>query len=252
MASICLRTQGGFANRLRAIVSAVLWAEDLGSKLVIYWPVQPGHMACALEEILVADSIPRLCCVHQGFLTKAHQVLSAADMQTVISMRSLGEDEIRIESYSEFHPELRNERGIALFRKIEIQPLIENQIKHNYEFPTTAIHFRGTDHVNCLSRSPLSAFLSLIRSELLEDPGRTYLLCTDEPGVREQFIAEFGPDRIICPVTVRGRRLAEQQIQGIVDWLLLHKCPRILGSAGSSFSETAALRSGAELITPTR
>ena len=252
MASICLRTQGGFANRFRAIVSAVLWAEDLDRKLVIYWPVEPGHMACALGELLEVSSIPRLCCVHAGYLSKAHQVLSAADMQTVISLRSLGEDEIRIESYSEFHPELRKARGLAVFRAIcvkgEIQAMADS-LWASFTGVTTAIHFRGTDHKKCLLSSPLSAFLDLVRTGAGAGTGtEKYLLCTDEPEVASQFLEEFGPLQIVVPVSVRGRRLASQQIQGVVDWLLLQKCSRILGSAGSSFSETAALRSGASLL----
>jgi hypothetical protein len=50
---------------------------------------------------------------------------------------------------------------------------------------------------------------------------------------------------------VRGRRHPEHQVLGVVDWLLLQKCHRIIGSAGSTFSELAALRSGSELYTLT-
>jgi hypothetical protein len=51
-ATLMFRTQGGFANRLRGIVCAVLWAEDLGMDLEIYWPVETGHLPCALDDII--------------------------------------------------------------------------------------------------------------------------------------------------------------------------------------------------------
>jgi hypothetical protein len=246
MATLMLRTQGGFANRLRAIVSAVLWAEDLGRKLAIYWPVEPGHMPCALEELLVPSSIPGLCCIHAGYLPKAHQVLNESDMRAMIQLYGTA-DEIRIESYAEFHPEVRNQRGLLMLRSLRIQPKIEEQADTLWKEARgksswTAIHFRGTDHRKCLAASPLEAFLGRIATE--EGGAARYILCTDEYEVARQFKAAYGID---TPVVVRGRRHPEQQILGVIDWLLLQKCQRILASAGSSFSETAALRSGSTL-----
>jgi len=246
MASLILRTQGGFANRVRAIVSAALWAEDLGRKLVVYWPVEVGHMPCSFEELLVASSIPGLCCVHAGYLTKAHQVLSEGDMRAVLQLFG-GQDEIRIESYAEFHPD--KDRRLCLLRNLRIQPVLEEIAEKLWaetggKSSWTAIHFRGTDHVKCLTASPLEAFIGRIGSELEEDGRRKYILCTDEPGVAVLFKDSFG---IPALITTRGRRQAEQQRLGVVDWLLLQKCGRILASAGSSFSELAAVRSGAEL-----
>jgi hypothetical protein len=247
---LILRTQGGFANRLRAIVSAILWAEDLDRKLVIYWPVEAGHMPCSLEELLVPSSIPSLCCVHAGYISHAHQVLGAEDMNTMIQM--CGEsDEIRIESYSEFHPEVRSKRGILLLRNIRVQPSIENQAEKIWgesgaKSSTTAIHFRGTDHRKCLAASPLQEFIRRIDSEIKENSQSKYILCTDEVDASKQCKEVFAID---TPCLIKGRRTQEQQILGVVDWLLLQKCQRILASAGSSFSELAALRSGSQLET---
>jgi hypothetical protein len=253
MPELILRTQGGFANRLRAIVSAVMWAEDLGRKLVIYWPVEPGHMPCALEDLLVPSSIPGLCCVHNGYISKGHQVLNEADMQAMIKLYG-HTDEIRVESYAEFHPECRSVRGISLLRGIRIQPRIEEQADKLWKETSgqscwTAIHFRGTDHKKCLAVSPLEAFVGRIGAEREENPEFRYILCSDEHSVAKIFEENFN---IQAPVLVRGRRHPEQQILGVVDWLLLQKCQRILASTGSSFSELAALRSGGELVTLTQ
>lgn len=246
--TLLLKTQGGFANRLRAIISGILWAEDLGRKLAIYWPVEPNHMPCALEQILIPSSIPHLCCIHTGYLTKAHQVLSIDDMRTMVEMFN-SSDEIRIESYNEFHPDSRTERGLLLLRNIRIHPFIEEQAEKLWKeyggnSSWTAIHFRGTDHLKCLAASPLELFNACIEQELEQNPNQKFLLSTDEHYVSKLFEEKFG---IQSPVCVRGRRLPEQQILGVVDWLLLQKCHRILGSLGSSFSELAALRSGNKL-----
>ena len=245
MASLILRTQGGFANRVRAIISAALWAEDLGRKLVVYWPVEVGHMPCALDEILVPDSVPGLCCFHNGYPGKSHQVLSEIDMKSMIEL--FGNDpEIRIDSYSNFHRECATARGLCLLRQLRIRPELEGmadtlwkQCKGRTNW--LAVHVRGADHVKCLQASPVTAFVERLRGERGQ-----ILLCTDEPTAVEA-LGDVGGDRIHMPVTIHSRYTKEAQALGIIDWLLLQKCSRILVSAGSSFSELAALRSGAEL-----
>ena len=112
--NICLRTQGDFSQRLRAIVSAVLWAEDLNLDLEIYWAITPGYIAYNFDKLFIKNSIPRLSHVHNGYLSKAHQVLSEDDMKIVVAMG----DKIRIQSYSDFHPESTGSRGIAVLNKI--------------------------------------------------------------------------------------------------------------------------------------
>jgi len=241
---LILRTQGGFCNRLRAIVSAVLWAEDLGRELAIYWPIEPGHLPCALEDLLVAESIPRLCCVHAGYLTRARQILSVDDMNMVVRMFG-DDDEIRIESYAEFHPEVDEVRGRILLRQIRILPELELQAdalwkKMGGASDWLAVHFRGTDHRKCLAQSPVGVFFEHID---MKYKNRNILLITDENSVKEMF-----RDRYWAFVTVAdlplGRRTMEEQRAGVVEWLLLQKCGMILGSAGSSFSSLAARRSG--------
>jgi hypothetical protein len=116
---LILRVQGGFCNRLRAIVSAALWAEDLGTGLVIYWPEEPGHMACRIDEILVPRTIPGIVKFHTGYIRNARQVLSHEEMESVLQVqRLMPSSEIRIESYSIFlHVERSTfERNSGLFR----------------------------------------------------------------------------------------------------------------------------------------
>lgn len=249
---LILRTQGGFANRLRAIVSAVMWAEDLGRKLVIYWPAEPGHMPCSLDELLVPSSIPGLCCFHTGYMGKSHQVSSIDDMISVVQVFG-GQNELRIDSYSNFHKDIHTERGIALLRQIrirhELEEMAESMWKHvgggsNW----FGIHFRGTDHLKCLEHSPIQKFTEYIAEEIRKNPWRHFLLCTDEMDSHRYLISTFGEDRIKMPVIVHSRHHKEGQALAAIDWLLLQKCEKILGSAGSSFSESAALRSGSQLI----
>ena len=120
--ALAIRTQGGFCNRLRAIVCGVLWAEDLGLDLEIYWPQEIGHMVCAIEEILDISTIPRLTLTRASYLKSAHQVLNASDMLTVLQVGG----DLRIQSYSIFHDEFLKERGLAILRGIQVMPYLES------------------------------------------------------------------------------------------------------------------------------
>jgi hypothetical protein len=245
-----LRTQGGFCNRIRAIVSAVLWAEDLDRTLAIYWPVEVGHLPCRLDDLLVRSSIPHLCCVHDGYLSKAHAVQTMKEMESVLHLFG-GSEEIRIESYSAFHPDATKERGLAVLRGLRFAPVLEEEAEKCWKeiggsSSWTAIHFRGTDHRKCLAASPLEAFFKVLEVEDMES--RQFYLATDEDCVKEAFAERFWKGHVTWSAFPQGRKTEDQQKAGVVEWLLLQKCSRILASAGSTFSEWAALRSGSKLI----
>ena len=70
-------------------------------------------------------------------------------------------------------------------------------------------------------------------------------LTTDDKKVKYMLINSFNVHTLNIDL---GRYTSEQQINGIIEWLLLHKCERVLQSSGSSYSELATLRSGGILI----
>jgi hypothetical protein len=238
--ALSIRTQGGFCNRLRAIVCASLWAEDLCLDLEIYWPQEIGHMVCEIEEILDISTIPHLTKTRNQYLKSAHQVLNASDMLTVLQLSGSP----NIQSYSIFHDDFLNERGLALLRAIKVMPYLESVAKSQMTFTLPiGIHIRRTDHLNCIQASPLPAFEEKVSALLEKNPGQQFFLASDEISVKNKF-KELYSHLIISPIYTLGRMTKEQQQHGIVDWLLLHKCSKILASRGSSFSELAALRAG--------
>lgn len=251
---IVLRCQGGFCNRFRAIASAVLWAEDLDASLMIYWPVEKGHMPAPLDRLIDPESIGRLTEFRNGYI-RAKQVLSVEDMKASIEASS---DEVLIQSYSMFHDDLINltERGLAMLRKIQIVPSLANMAsKAMPAGELIGLHIRRTDHIKCIAASPLEAFEKVVSkvlssitnlSQLRYSKGR-FLLATDDAAVKEHFSYLYG-DAIVSPVVTLGRMTESQQEMGVVDWLLLQGCQKIYASAGSSFSELAAWRAGIELI----
>jgi hypothetical protein len=101
--------------------------------------------------------------------------------------------------------------------------------------------------VKCIAASPVAAFERAIEDELALNKDARFCLVTDDLAVKMRFQNLYG-EAIYSPTTVLGRMTEQQQFAGVIDWLLLHRCSKILASAGSSFSELAALRAGIELV----
>jgi hypothetical protein len=233
--NIHLRVQGGFCNRLRAIVSACLWCEDIGAGLVVHWPEEPGHMACRIEEVLDTKTIPCLTSFKNGYLANAKQIYTHKDMEALLQ-----EKEILIESYSMFHNDLlqKSERALRILRNIQIVIPLSYSVKGDM----VGVHIRRTDHTKCIATSPLAAFEDCVKG--IVGGGATVYLATDDMAVKKSFMEKYG---VVSPIDVLGRRTKAQQIYGIMEWMLLQKCSCIYASAGSSFSELAAWRAGIPL-----
>jgi hypothetical protein len=245
MEPIQLQVQGGFCNRLRAIISASLWAEDLGCDLWIYWPIQPGHMPCSLEEILIPASISRCKKVVDNELSGAVEVQKYESARAEFAK---GAEKRQIASYSIFHPDFHGPRGRCLLRCLRLRSEVEAAAEGIWKCIGGAsnwigIHIRQTDHVKCIADSPLDAFEKVIQ----QNEGKKFLLVSDDQTVLERFSS---PDKVYSHRFPLGRLDKIQQIHGVIDWILLQKVSLIIGSAGSSFSELAAWRSGAELKNP--
>ena len=247
---IKLRTEGGFCNRLRAIVSAALWAEDLGGELEIYWPVEPGHMPCRLEELLIPSSIPGLRSVTADYLNGAKQVLTDSYMHVVVSAAAYDHlSEIRIESYAEFHVDAASARGIAMLRQIRICGELEARADQLWKeigggSLWVGSHFRATDHAKCLARYPVSQLIDDMTNAAVTG-GHKVFLVTDDLEVKADMIDQFGAVTVNIPV---GRSSPEQQKCGVIEWLLLQKCGTIMGCRLSSYAVMAARRSGSKTL----
>jgi hypothetical protein len=161
---------------------------------------------------------------------------------------ALAEYEIRVQSYSSFHEDLENAttRGLAALRSIRIVPELEEQVTMD-EGACIGVHVRRTDHAKCIAASPVAAFERAIEHQLVLNKDARFCLVTDDLAVKMRFQNLYG-EAIYSPTTVLGRMTPQQQYAGVIDWLLLHRCSKILASAGSSFSELAALRAGIELV----
>jgi hypothetical protein len=165
-------------------------------------------------------------------------------MESVLSVQPmLKSDEIRIESYSIFHEDLlhKTERALGILRQIQVAQSIQNIAKYEPGVKEcVGMHIRRTDHVKCIIATPLEKFGWYVENS----PGQKFFLATDDAEVKKMFVEKY---KMLSPVHTLGRHTKEQQYNGIIDWMLLQRCTRIVASSGSSFSELAAWRAGIPL-----
>ncbi len=108
------------------------------------------------------------------------------------------------------------------------------------------VHIRRGDNEASIQVSPTEAFIERMQREMDRDPEVRFFLATDDRAT-ERVVADRFPGR----VSTRGKELSRTQAAGVrdalVDLLVLSKCPLILGSYWSSFSQTAAELGGGKL-----
>jgi hypothetical protein len=130
-------------------------------------------------------------------------------------------------------------RGFRDFRPL---PTLERRIAQiDFErCKHVGVHIRRRDHEQSITHSPTSAFLRSIEGEIDRDPRIRFYLATDDPIEREELKKLF-PGRFFHSAIRIGERDSISGMQdAVVDLFSLARCVRVIGSFGSSFSETAA------------
>lgn len=222
--TIYLAVRAGFANRLRALVSGICLAEDLGKKLVVVWDKEPS---CGIgAEIFEKGSFPY-------FVT--FQNIPIKGFKYIEHLTDINPNDTQFVSYAEFHRS-DPERWTAHLRNIvfKVKSPICNAI---------GVHIRRTDNAACIRLAPLDYFIESMKKE-----GDTnFYLATDCVKTKAIVLDIFGAN-IITNNFVLHRDTEIGMINAIYDFVSLSQCKKIIGSNASSFSELAARYGGVELI----
>ena len=105
------------------------------------------------------------------------------------------------------------------------------------------IHIRRTDHVRAISESPTEAFIR--RMQQLPPETRFYLATDDEH--EKEVLKKAFPGRVFTAESKAERDSLRGMEDALVEMYILSRTTLILGSSGSSFSETAATIGGIRL-----
>jgi hypothetical protein len=233
--SIQLQVCAGLANRLRATVSGICAAEELGCPITISWPAEVSFGATFTDLFdLDASDLPSWITFDSATVEQPTMCLTPADWSHLFR-----QNEIRIKSYGEFRP--RTPRWFAWLRALrprkEFLPCLE-------DFLLIGVHIRRTDNRKAIENSPTEAFIKAIDAY---PPSTRFFLATDSPEERAIFLPKYDWRMIAAPTGCynRGQLLGIQE--AFREFVRLAACSEILGSAGSSFSEMAAAYGGCPL-----
>jgi hypothetical protein len=225
---ITLEVCAGFANRLRALVSGICYAEEYNKKLFIYWNLHPTCFA-KLDDIIYINSLPKYVTIFSSFLPyELMMVHKQEDLETLPE---------RIKSYAHFYTK-SSERFNFHLRNIKFN------VKELTNKSIVGIHIRRTDHTKCIENSPINFFINEINKEQSD---KKFYLATD-CDITKRYLKVMYGDRIITSDIVLKRTSKEGVKGAIQDFINLANCSKIIGTKYSSFSEMAALYGNIPLI----
>lgn len=249
---IQFRPCAGLGNRLRALVSAVVWSEEIGLPLEVVWVPDGGIFNAPFESLFQRSSLPRHVCVRNVPSTAGRpgvETLLKQEADIPAYLATVGNRRpLRIKSYYRFHTS-DEERWLQTLRALKPAPPIALAMEQQMAMlpsgvKAVGVHIRRTDHREAIARSTSDAFWLAMAAE----PADTvFYIASDSEDERQAAAVRF-PGRVLwfpCPA---GHRSEPQDAMGaLVELLCLSRCSKILGSSGSSFSEMAAAYGGVPL-----
>lgn len=258
--TVFLEPFGGLGNRMRAIISAVKLANELGKRLEVIWDIGSDFNS-PYEALFKSNPAFKVSLKRNNVLSSYNP--STLKRRVINTWNSLyGYDNVIWEQDHQrtfFSPgfkvsELAKHRNIYIrscerffggdawhiFEPVpEIQASIDDAISR-FSSNTLGIHIRRSDNLNSIKFSPLEAFTTLIETELKNDPSTRLFLATDDQPSRDYILQKFATNTI--HLTKEFSRGKEQGIrEAVIDLFVLSNCTKIIGSYWSSFTDVAGM-----------
>jgi len=238
--TITIEVLAGMGNRIRAMISAICLAEDLGETLHVIWSA--NDPACMIRFTdLFSSGIPKWVQIDMGPLEGSwQQINSEQDIQEWIQST----ERIPLKSHNAFYKK-GSEQWLKYLRALRPNPLILQKLNQSFFTETSVgIHIRRGDHKKAREHSPLEAFVETMKKE----PESTkFIVATDNASVKRELQTIFG-ERVLFPANSLSRMTRIGMQDALLDFLALSKCSKIVGSYDSSFSEMAALYGNVPLV----
>jgi len=250
----------GLCNRLQAVESALRLAQACELPLNVFWYSDYLHNSSFSNLFvrppefhwLVESSVMNP--VGRGIKSLFERVLKYTSslhipperrprlvpLQEVVSHQS-----VWIESYLPFF------NDTPKYDFLKPVPTIQQAIDrvcHSFKERVVGVHVRRTDNQDAKDKSPTHAFLRAMEEEIGRDSRTQFFLSTDSPEEEKRLTNAF-KERIITYTKRTLSRARKTGIQdAVTDLFCLSKTEKIVGSHGSSFTETASRISGIPLV----
>ena len=242
--TIHLEVVAGLANRIRALISGICFAEDLGVPLVVHWYPFNRACACRIESLFDMRAFPSFVSFNSDAIEKTEMCLSDKDM--VRCRKVFAEThKLSMKSYGRFHTTdpsrwLRYLRTYIL-PSTDVAMELEKRLADIDFSKMVGIHIRRGDNEKAIQQSPFQGFKMYIESTT-----GPFLLVTDDDVIKEMLSSLFS-GRCVVAAKLLSRESEDGMKEAAIDFFALARCPSILGSACSSYSEIASLYGGSTL-----
>jgi len=270
--------QNGLANRLQAIASGILLANELGMTLKVHWIVEKA-MPISSNEIFDEKTLleyfisPEESNVYNEIVEKAKYFVSLDANYIVVKGMRLGEQRLmnklkneitnqkenldivvisggkfllnrnRFFTDSSTFRTLRKEvyNQLKFHKKIlENVDALQKQLGKNY----VAVHLRGTDRIS--ETIKIKKFIKLLKLDL-NKIYESIFICGDSYDRRmalQDLLEKTGFNNIVVPEIDFSRSTVSGIQDAAADWLVLSKAKKIIFSEGTTFSYEAAVAGG--------
>ena len=254
---------GGLANRMKAVASSFILAQQNQIKTNVIWfqdwalhapfntVFEPIHSPniCIKEASLIDHIIydrPRAKNLYRPRLFQYFIFRSCLYEKTIQDLKKqnfnfnnwIQKGHVYMASYLDFQ-----EISTDILRQLFIPlPPIQARIDHlSQQFSpyTLGVHVRRTDNAASIELSPIELFFTAIDKEIDSYADASIYLATDDESVKLEFQKRYGK-RLIYAKDKADRSSITGIQGGIVDMYALARTQKILGSFHSSFSELAA------------
>lgn len=268
MRQLIVCPEGGLANRLRVLASAIALQHQHGVPLSCYWSINYAELNAHFNQLF--EPIPHLTFaplphhLHKlkpalsrnylrrtflHFLNRCYGIkrylyedsshpgsIEAALPSLGLLLKGSGAPVLirTWQSFGDFQPFI-NCFAPNVYLRQRIQSLIPDSAA-----PPIGIHVRRSDHVTSIRFSPLHAFFRAADVALDQNQGRQLFVCSDDALVREAFRERYDRQVIISEAALSRSSVTAIQ-DAVVDLFCLARCSLVIGSYRSSFSEMAAM-----------
>ena len=268
---ITLVPVGGLANRMKAIDSAIALAREVNTGLQIIWYKDQG-LNCRFDELFQQIHVDNIRLKEASFLDlyindrpRKKNFYLPKPFQRLLFDDCIYEADATERFYKGFDfKEWAKQKRVYLASCVYFfhsdnkklfdvfAPIASLQEKINrrsalFNEHTIGIHIRRTDNISSIKESPTELFIEQIKKEIEQCSDANFYLASDSQEDKRILIETFG-SRIMTSDKPADRNSVSGMQDALVEMYTLAQTSKILGSAKSSYSETAAQISGIDCV----
>lgn len=268
---ITLVPVGGLANRMKAIDAAIALAHEVSTELHIIWYKDQG-LNCRFDELFQAITVKGVTLKEASFMDlwiydrpRKKNFFIPSFFQSFLFSDCIYEAEVTQRMFAGFDfIEWARQRRVylascvyffssptkKLFDVFTPITSLQKEIEHNcasFSAKTIGIHIRRTDNITSINESPTELFIEQIEKELLLCSEANFYLASDSEEDKRVLRAHFG-DKILSSSKAADRTSVRGMQEAMIEMYTLAQTKKIIGSAQSSYSETAAQLKGIECV----